>query len=207
MGVRKTICEASIGGTCGTRGEPSQGPHQPSDSLHSTWRAEADVGQFRHGHHVLFQRTSGAWAGLGSETSWRNQRWQDLCATEDARCLPPGGRGLHNPNPVKARRQVGARYVARARGAFGFADAKGTRNGASLGRPARRGANVAQHWQSLLEDSTVPARLKPVLKLATAPVQDAESTQATMQLAWLQSSLQRGRVLPGAQAEDTAAAR
>jgi hypothetical protein len=38
---------------------------------------------------------------------------------------------------MKARRQVGARYVARARGAFGFADAKGARNGASLGRAVR----------------------------------------------------------------------
>ena len=65
---------------------------------------------------------------------------------------------------MKARRQVGARYVARARGAFGFADAKGTRNGASLGRAVRRGANVAQHGQSLPEDSTVRARLQPILR-------------------------------------------
>ena len=62
------------------------------------------------------------------------------------------------------RRQVGARYVARARGAFGFADAKGTRNSASLGRAVRHGANVAQQGQSLPENSTVPARLQPVLK-------------------------------------------
>ena len=62
------------------------------------------------------------------------------------------------------RRQVGARYVARARGAFGFADAKGTRNSASLGRAVRHGANVAQQGQSLPENSTVRARLQPVLK-------------------------------------------
>jgi hypothetical protein len=108
---------------------------------------------------------------------------------------------------MKARRQVGARYVARARGAFGFADAKGTRNGTSLGRAVRRGANVAQHGQSLPEDSTVPARLKPVLKLARAPVQDADSTQTAMQLAWMQGSLRRGSVLPGSQTENAAAAR
>lgn len=64
------------------------------------------------------------------------------------------------------RRQVGARFVARARGAFGFTEAKGTRNGASLGRAAQRGANVAQHGQSLPENSTVPARLQPVLQNA-----------------------------------------
>ena len=108
---------------------------------------------------------------------------------------------------MKARRQVGARYVARARGAFGFAGAKGARNGASLGHPVRRGANVAQHGQGLPEDSTVPARLKPVLKMATATVQDGQPTQASMQLAWMQGSLRRGRVLSGAQTEDTAAAR
>ena len=67
---------------------------------------------------------------------------------------------------MKARRQVGARYVARARGAFGFADAKGTRNGASLGRAARREANVAQHEQTLPENSTVRARLEPILRNA-----------------------------------------
>lgn len=67
---------------------------------------------------------------------------------------------------MKARRQVGARYVARARGAFGFADAKGTRNGAGLGRPVRREANVAQHGQTLPENSTVRARLEPILRNA-----------------------------------------
>ena len=108
---------------------------------------------------------------------------------------------------MKARRQVGARYVARARGAFGFADAQGTRNGASLGRADEFSATVAQHGEGLTEDSTVPARLKPVLKMATAPVQDGQPTQASLQLAWMQGSLRRGRVLPGAQTEVTAAAR
>jgi hypothetical protein len=107
---------------------------------------------------------------------------------------------------MKARRQVGARYVARARGVFGFADAKGTRNGASLGRAVRRGANVAQHEQGLAEDNTVPARLKPVLKMATEPIHDGEPTQASMQLAGMQGSLRRGSLLPGAQTEDAAAA-
>ena len=64
------------------------------------------------------------------------------------------------------RRQVGARYVARARGAFGFAGATGTRNGATLGRAVRRDTNVAQHGQSMPENSTVRARLQPVLKAA-----------------------------------------
>ena len=67
---------------------------------------------------------------------------------------------------MKARRQVGARYVARARGAFGFAEAKGTRDGASLGRVVRREANVSQHGQSLPENSTVHARLQPILRNA-----------------------------------------
>jgi hypothetical protein len=67
---------------------------------------------------------------------------------------------------MKARRQVGARYVARARGAFGFADAKGARNSASLGRVARRGANVAQHGQTLPEDTAVRAPLQLILKNA-----------------------------------------
>ena len=108
---------------------------------------------------------------------------------------------------MKARRQVGARYVARARGVFGFADAKGTRNGASLGRAVRRGANVAQQGQGLPKDSPVPARLKPVLKMAAEPVQHGEPTQASVQLAGMQGSLRRGIVLPGAQTQDTAAAR
>ena len=69
---------------------------------------------------------------------------------------------------MKARRQVGARYVARARGAFGFADAKGTRNGASLGRAVRREANVAQHGLTLPENSTVRVRLQPILRNAKA---------------------------------------
>ena len=67
---------------------------------------------------------------------------------------------------MKARRQVGARYVARARGAFGFAEAKGTRNGSGLRRAVRREANVAQHWQTLPENSTVRARLQPILRNA-----------------------------------------
>ena len=67
---------------------------------------------------------------------------------------------------MKARRQVGARYVARARGAFGFAEAKGTRNGASLGRAVRREANVAQHELTLPENTRVRARLQPILKEA-----------------------------------------
>ncbi len=64
------------------------------------------------------------------------------------------------------RRQVGGRYIARARGAFGFADAKGRRNGASLGRAVPREANAAQHGQTLPEDSTVRARLQPILRNA-----------------------------------------
>ena len=69
---------------------------------------------------------------------------------------------------MKDRRQVGARYVARARGAFGFADAKATRNGASLGRAARREANVAQDGRTLPENSMVHARLEPILRNAKA---------------------------------------
>ena len=67
---------------------------------------------------------------------------------------------------MKARRQVGARYVARARGAFGFADAKGTRNGAGLEHAARPEANVAQRGRTLPENNTVRARLEPILRNA-----------------------------------------
>ena len=67
---------------------------------------------------------------------------------------------------MKARRQVGARYVARARGAFGFAGAKGTRNGASLEHAVLREPNVAQHGQTLPENSAVRARLQPILRNA-----------------------------------------
>ena len=67
---------------------------------------------------------------------------------------------------MKARRQVGARYVARARGAFGFAGAKGTRNGASLGRGVPREADAGQHGQTLPENGTVRARLQPILRNA-----------------------------------------
>jgi hypothetical protein len=108
---------------------------------------------------------------------------------------------------MKARRQVGARYVARVRGAFGFAKAKGTRNGASLGHPLRRGANVAQHGQSVTDDGSIPARSRPVLKPATARVPNAEPAQTSMQLAWMQGALRWGTVLPGAQTENAAAAR
>jgi len=83
---------------------------------------------------------------------------------EHARRLPPGGRDSHGVNPMKARRQVGARYVARARGTFGFAGAKGTRNGASLEHAVPREANVAQRGQTLPENSTVRARLQPILR-------------------------------------------
>ncbi len=107
----------------------------------------------------------------------------------------------------KQRRQVGARYVARARGAFGFAGAKGTGNGASLGRAAQRGPNVAQHGQDVTEYDKAPARLRPALKPATARVLDAEPTQASMQLAWMPNSLRRGSVLSGAQKAEAAAAR
>ncbi len=70
---------------------------------------------------------------------------------------------------MKGRRQVGARFVARARGAFGFAVAKGTGNGASLGPAVRRGPDVAQHGLSLTDNGRVPVRLKPALRVATAP--------------------------------------
>ncbi len=67
---------------------------------------------------------------------------------------------------MKARRQVGARYVARARGAFGFSVAKSTRNGASIGRAVPREANVAQPGQTLPENNTVRARVQPILRSA-----------------------------------------
>ena len=48
--------------------------------------------------------------------SRRYPRREDLCATEHARRLPPSGFGL--PGLVRAKRQVGGRYVAWVRGAF-----------------------------------------------------------------------------------------
>ena len=84
------------------------------------------------------------------------------------------------------RRQVGARFVARARGAFGFGGAKGTRNGATLGRPPRRGPNVAQHGPNVTEKV------------------DAECAQTVVQVAGMRDSLRWGAVLPGPQTADAA---
>jgi hypothetical protein len=86
------------------------------------------------------------------------------------------------------RRQVGARFVARARGAFGFAGVKGTRNGAGLRQTARRGPNVTQHGPSVTNSV------------------DAERTQTLVQLAGLPESLRSGALLPGSQTVHAAAA-
>jgi len=110
---------------------------------------------------------------------------------------------------MKARRQIGGRYLARARGAFRsarLAAASSTGNSASLGRPARRGPNVAQHGPSLTGNGRVPARLQPVLKVATV-VSDAKPTKEAMQLAGMQGSLRSGIPLPSAQTTGAAAAR
>ena len=91
------------------------------------------------------------------------------------------------------RRQVGARFVARARGAFGFArlsPKNSARNSASLGQATGRRANVAQHGQDLTENGGV----------------NAEPTQASVQFAGMQESLRWGIVLPGSQTADSAAA-
>jgi len=77
------------------------------------------------------------------------------------------------------RRQVGARFVARARGAFGFArlsPKNSARNSASLGQATGRRANVAQHGQDLTENGGV----------------NAEPTQASVQFAGMQESLRMG---------------
>jgi hypothetical protein len=63
---------------------------------------------------------------------------------------------------MKDRRQVGGRYLARARGAFGFARlaiASSTRNSADIGRAARRGPNVTQYGQDLTDNPGVNAEL------------------------------------------------
>ena len=83
------------------------------------------------------------------------------------------------------RRQVGARFVARARGAFGFASSTTARNSASLGCPVRRGPNVAQHEQDLTENG--------------------ERTQTVVQVVGVPDSLRWGAVLPGPQTADAAA--
>ena len=44
------------------------------------------------------------------------QQREELCAAVDAVGFPPGDRRLHGP--VKAKRQIGGRYLARVRGAF-----------------------------------------------------------------------------------------
>ena len=88
---------------------------------------------------------------------------------------------------MKSRRQVGARYVARARGAFGFARSTTARNSASLGYPARRGSNVAQHGPNVTEKV------------------DAECAQTVVQVAGVPDALRWGAVLPGPQTADAAA--
>src|ERR1700684_734872 len=50
--VRSTLGKAPIGRTRGARSAPSQGPRQPSDPLHATWRAETDVGQLGIGYQI-----------------------------------------------------------------------------------------------------------------------------------------------------------
>ena len=92
---------------------------------------------------------------------------------------------------MKSRRQVGARYVARARGAFGFARSPAnncTRDSATLGHPPRRGPNVAQHGPNVTE--TV----------------HAECAQTVVQVAGVPDPLRWGDVLPGTQTANTAAA-
>jgi hypothetical protein len=84
------------------------------------------------------------------------------------------------------RRQVGARFVTRARGAFGFGGVKGTRKRARC--PVRRGPNVAQHGPNL-----------------TGNAHAGHSPEA-MQLTGLQESLRWGVVLPGPQAANARAA-
>jgi len=88
------------------------------------------------------------------------------------------------------RRQVGARFVARARGAFGFARSPAnncTRNSATLGSAARRGANVAQNGPTVTEKV------------------DAECAQTVVQVTGVPDSLRWGAVLPGPQTADAAA--
>jgi hypothetical protein len=85
------------------------------------------------------------------------------------------------------RRQVGARFVARARGAFGFAGPKAARNGGSLGQPARRGPKLAQHGPSVTDRV------------------DAERAQPTLQLSGLPEPLRWRVILPGPQTADAAA--
>ena len=84
------------------------------------------------------------------------------------------------------RRQVGARFVAHARGAFGFARSTTARNSASLGYQARGGPNVAQHGPNVTE--TV----------------DAECAQTDVQVAGVPDSLRWGAILPGPQTADAA---
>ena len=86
------------------------------------------------------------------------------------------------------RRQVGARFVARARGAFGFASSTTARNSASLRYSARRGANVAQHGPTVTENI------------------DAECAQTFVQVAGVPDALRWRAVLPGPQTADAAAA-
>ena len=88
------------------------------------------------------------------------------------------------------RRQVGARFVARARGAFGFARLGGKntpRDSASLGQAARRGPNVAQHGPTVGEKV------------------DAECAQTVVQVAGVPDSLRWGAVLQGPQTADATA--
>ena len=93
------------------------------------------------GTQYSLRRTSRTRAGLGSETSRRQPRREDVCATGDASRLPPSGCGLHSS--MKARRQIGGRGTLPGCGARSVAvrRARGTRwtNQPTRSQTARHG--------------------------------------------------------------------
>ena len=110
---------------------------------------------------ALLMLKSGTYGWCGSTRRVRKM-WQ----VNKASAWVPCYRTTEAPTLQPSTECLRTRYVARARGAFGFAGAKGTRNGASLGRAVRREANVAQHGLTLPENSTVRVRLQPILRNA-----------------------------------------
>jgi 5-methylcytosine-specific restriction enzyme A len=89
--VRATVGAASNRGTCGTRGAPSQGLHQPGDSLHPTWRAEGDLGAKRNPQKSLHHESVFGRLDMIGHTLARQTRILRPCSIPGCSELTSGG--------------------------------------------------------------------------------------------------------------------
>ena len=77
------------------------------------------------------------------------------------RCFRSGGYGLHGQMKSQ-RRQVGARFVARARGAFGFArDLRPDPPAGAVGQPGAESGDIAHTGAVRVERTSLAALLAP----------------------------------------------